>query len=227
MIDQKVVVLHRSLTFHGYLRVAEDNRGTGADLSSAAAIDLAIDAHLAIFDEAPGLRAVINDTGQLQELAKPDHLTGDRNVGGGTHVSSCLSWPPGRPVRGCSLPRARTRSWRPTHRMARVLSRRAFDSSAALRSPDTPPLRHCPDCAEPARARPRGGRRRLGFRVCTNHRAAIATDLQLVRVNEIRWPTVPPSMIRNECRISDSPGGTLGTTRLLPVHCGRYPREGA
>ena len=68
--------------------VADLDRRAGADLAPTAAIDLAVDADLAVLDQGPGLRAVINDASQLQQLTEPDHLVADGNIDTFAHVVS-------------------------------------------------------------------------------------------------------------------------------------------
>jgi len=66
--------------------LAELDRRAGPDLASAPAIDLAVHLHLTVLDQGPGLRAVIDDSGQLQQLTKPDHLAGDGDFDSLTHA---------------------------------------------------------------------------------------------------------------------------------------------
>jgi len=62
--------------------LAQLDRGAGTDLAPAPTLDLAVHADLAVLDQAPGLRAVIDDTGQLQELPEPDRLVADGYLDG-------------------------------------------------------------------------------------------------------------------------------------------------
>lgn len=58
------------------------------DLSPATALDLVVDRDLAVLDQRPGLGAVIDDPGKLQELAEPDGLVTDGYVDGVAHTFS-------------------------------------------------------------------------------------------------------------------------------------------
>jgi hypothetical protein len=127
---------------------------------------------------------------------------------------SCFSWRPSCPAGGHRLPRVRTRSWPPTLRRARAPVARGHDSSPAPGRSGTRPWRRSPGCAEPALAHPRDGRTRLGFRVGTSHRTATATDQQLVRVSEIRWPQGASSDKPRVPVFRDSPSEMLSTIRL-------------
>jgi len=82
------------------LRLAEVDRRTGSDLTSAPAIDLAVHPHLAVLDQGPGLCAVIDDTSQLQQLAEPDHLAGDGNFDGVAHPVEVVQLAAGKPGEG-------------------------------------------------------------------------------------------------------------------------------
>lgn len=51
-------------------------------LAPAPLLGLAVDEHLSVGQEGPGLAAVVDEPGQLQELAQPDGVAADRHVGG-------------------------------------------------------------------------------------------------------------------------------------------------
>lgn len=60
--------------------LAQLDRRAGADLTPAATFDLAVHAHLAVLDQTAGLRAVVDDTSQLQELAQADRIVANGNL---------------------------------------------------------------------------------------------------------------------------------------------------
>ena len=67
--------------------LAERYCRSGADLAPSPTIDLAVHADLAALDQGPGMRTIVDDSGQLQELTQPDHLSADRNLDGVAHAA--------------------------------------------------------------------------------------------------------------------------------------------
>lgn len=78
-------VRRRSGRGHQNLCLADLDRRAWPDLPPAPTIDLAVDTHLAVLDQGPGLPAVIDDSCQFEQLTEPDHLTGDGNRNGMAH----------------------------------------------------------------------------------------------------------------------------------------------
>ena len=80
--------------------LAEPDGRAGTELTPTSALDLAVHADLAVLDQAPGPRAVIDDTSQLQELAEPDRLVADGYVEGVAHAAGDIRLARGRQT-GC------------------------------------------------------------------------------------------------------------------------------
>jgi hypothetical protein len=51
-------------------------------LAPAPLLALAVDEHLPVGQEGPGLTAMVHEPNQLEELAQPDGVAADRHVGG-------------------------------------------------------------------------------------------------------------------------------------------------
>src|SRR5665647_1864340 len=68
------------------LRPGDLDRRARTDLAPPSQLHLVVHADLASLDQCPGVRSVIGDTSQLQELPEPDHVVVDGHVDGVAHV---------------------------------------------------------------------------------------------------------------------------------------------
>ena len=68
----------------------DGDRVAGVKLAAAAGLNLAVDLHQTVLDQLRGLHTVLDQAGQLQQLAQPDHLVPDLEV---SDVRSSCSLP--------------------------------------------------------------------------------------------------------------------------------------